>query len=730
MSGLIEFTPAEVAEYYRVRLPQLNQRGAEWRGPCPIHQGKRDSFAVDPKNGLWNCHSACGRGGDLIGLEEFLTGAHFKEAKAEVFRIVARLEASNGSHSRGGPAPGRIVATYDYCDENANLLYQAVRMDPKDFRQRRPDGKGGWAWNVKGVRLVLYRLPELLRRKTETVFVCEGEKDVHAIESFGLLATTNAMGAGKWRPEYSEVLRGHPAVVLTDNDTPGRKHAAAVAADLLRAGCEVRIIELPRGKDASDWIAEGGTCDELRGLCKGHPALTNGRLAEWRARWELADEEPRHQARAEAAGDWPEITCGNWPHELRDEAYHGPAGELVRAIEPHSEADPAAILIQFLVAFGNVIGRSAHFAAEADRHFMNLFTVLVGQTAKGRKGTSFGQVLRVLGVLDSAWSCARIMSGLSSGEGLIWAVRDEIRERAPIREKGRVIDYEEVVSDPGEKDKRLLVVEPEFARVLQVSERESNTLSAIIRQAWDKGNLQILTKKQSVRATEAHTSVIGHITKDELKRMLTDTAAGNGFANRFLWVCTRRSKLLPEGGAMHTVDFASIIQRVQAAADFARGVELIQRDEQARAIWREVYAELSEGKPGLLGSVTSRAEAQTMRLACIYALLDCSAVVNSDHMLAALEVWRYCEDSARFIFGDALGDATADEIIRELRQNPNGLTRNEIREHFNRNKTSAEIGRALGVLLEYGLARVERSREDESQRKPTERWFAVRGLRG
>jgi len=485
---------------------------------------------------------------------------------------------------------------------------------------------------------------------------------------------------------------------------------------------------LPEKGDVSDWKDTGGTFERFRELVEAAP-IDPAALAELRARWGMVDE-PHH---AEMADDWPDSSGASWPDELRDEAFHGPAGELVRAIEPHSEADPAAMLVQFLVAFGNLIGRSAHFVHEADHHSLNLFTVLVGQTAKGRKGTSWGQVLRVLGTLDSPWSNARIMGGIASGEGLIWAVRDEIKEMVPIREKGRVVDYEEITSDKGENDKRLLVVEPEFARVLQVSERESNTLSAIIRQAWDCGNLRILTKKQSARATEAHISVIGHITKDELKRLLTDTAAGNGFANRFLWVCTRRSKLLPEGGALDTVDFAPIIQRVQAAADFARGAEQIRRDERARGIWGEVYAELSEGKPGLLGSVISRAEAQTMRLACIYALLDCSAVVNPDHLLAALEIWRYCEDSARFIFGDALGDATADEILRELRQHPLGLTRNDIREHFSRNKSSGEIGRALGVLLEYGLARAERNREDESQKRPTERWFAanvVRGLRG
>jgi hypothetical protein len=452
-----------------------------------------------------------------------------------------------------------------------------------------------------------------------------------------------------------------------------------------------------------------------------HQVVGDPDLEQLETRWSLSKDQSDCSAPTGAA---------NWPDGLQTAAFHGVAGGLVRMIEPHSEADPAALLLQFLIGFGNCVGRGPHFIAEADRHFTNLFGVLVGQTAKGRKGTSLGQVQRVLEALDQEWSLKRVKSGLASGEGLIWAVRDEIRERAPVREKGRVVRYEEIVSDEGENDKRLWVAEPEFARVLQVAERESNTLSAVIRQAWDTGNLRILTKKQAASSTEAHISVIGHITKDELRRLLTDTAAGNGFANRFLWVCTRRSKLLPEGGALDTVDFAPIIRRLQAAADFARGVKDMRRDSAAREIWCEVYPKLSEGKPGLLGSVTSRAEAQTMRLACIYALLDCSSMVQAEHLRAALDVWRYCEDSARFIFGDALGDITADEIIRELRQHLQGMTRNDIREHFNRNKSSAEIGRALGVLQEYGLARVERGREGEGQKRPTERWLAVTVGRG
>ena len=303
---MIEFTPVEVAEYYRVRLSTLNQRGAEWRGPCPIHQGTRDSFAVDPKSGRWNCHSTCGRGSDILTLEQELFTPDFKAAKAEVFCIVGRPESPNGSSANGrrGSARGRIAATYDYTDEDGRLLYQAVRMDPKDFRQRQPDGKGGWVWNIKGVRLVLYHLPGLLKRVNETVFICEGEKDVHSLEAMGLLATCNPMGVGKWRPEYSELLRGRSVVILPDNDEPGRKHAAAVAADLLRVAASVGIVELPglptKG-DFTDWRNAGGTFERFRELTAGAAPIDAAALVQLRARWGLADEETTHQA----ADAWP-----------------------------------------------------------------------------------------------------------------------------------------------------------------------------------------------------------------------------------------------------------------------------------------------------------------------------------------------------------------------------------------------------------------------------------------
>jgi hypothetical protein len=413
-----------------------------------------------------------------------------------------------------------------------------------------------------------------------------------------------------------------------------------------------------------------------------------------------------------------------WPTQLQSEALCGLAGELVETLGPHTEADPAALLLQFLIAFGNVVGRSAYFTAGADQHFPNQFAVLVGASSKGRKGSSWSAIQHVIGIADSAWLNASVQTGLSSGEGLIWAVRDEIAAQEPIRtgKERRVAGYQTVVKDHGVSDKRLMVVEPEFASPLRVSERDGNTLSAVVRQAWDTGRLRVLTKNSPARATGAHISIIGHVTKDELLKYLTDTEAGNGFANRFLWVAVKRSKFLPDGGNLRAIDFAPMLQRLRAAIEFGQTVGEIRRDQEAGELWHDVYAQLSRDRLGLYGAVTSRAEAHTLRLSCLYALLDRSTVVRVPHLAAALEVWRYCEDSCRFIFCDSLGDVTADTIRAALRRNPVGLTRTEISGLFDRHKSADQVTRALELLRSQKMAEF-RSRPTKG--RPAERWFAT-----
>ncbi len=394
------------------------------------------------------------------------------------------------------------------------------------------------------------------------------------------------------------------------------------------------------------------------------------------------------------------------PSKLAKEAFIGIAGEVIQAIEPHSEADPIALLINFLTAFGSVIGDKPHFQVEADKHPCRLFAILVGETSKARKGTSWGHIRSIFGVIDELWK-QNIQTGLSTGEGLIWAVRDEIKKTQPIREKGRTVGAEEVVIDSGISDKRLLIHQDEFSSALRVLEREGNTLSALVRRAWDTGDLQSLTKNNMTKATGAHISILGHITKDELLRYLTSTETANGFGNRFLWFCVKRSKALALGSGITEVNFTPLHQKIREAVDFAKQTDEIRWAEETKPIWVKIYPELSEGRQGLVGSMTARAEAYATRLACIYALLDLSRVVQQKHLLAALAIWDYAEASVRFIFQDRIGDPLANAIIDALKEKPEGIDRTGISNIFGKNKSSSQITESLNVLEGSGRIKKE-----------------------
>ena len=384
-----------------------------------------------------------------------------------------------------------------------------------------------------------------------------------------------------------------------------------------------------------------------------------------------------------------------WPDPLDEAAFHGVIGDWVRSVSPNTEADPAALLFQGLVTFGNIFGRNPHFMVEATEHHCNEFLLLVGNTSKGRKGTSWDHARIIAKATDTYWESECIKSGLTSGEGLIYNVRD------PQGKRGKT------PADAGVADKRLVAYESEFANVLKIIERKDNTLSAVIRDAWDRGNLRTLAKNSPVKATGAHISIISHVTNNELMARLSETESFNGFANRFLFVCVKRSKLLPEGGG--SVNLTGIMPRFQQAVEFAKTMAEMRRDEEARAIWYEIYEELTRDQPGILGSVLARDAAHVVRLSMIYALLDCSAVIRWEHLMAALACWEYIEASARYIFGSMAGDPMADKIYDAARQaKDSGITKTYIqRTLFQRNISSERIDQAIGVLKTMRKVRVQ-----------------------
>ncbi len=511
----------------------------------------------------------------------------------------------------------------------------------------------------------------------------------------------------------------------------GQRHDAtlALAGFLLRHGwSEVRTTEFldvmaeavgaDRRKVASD------VRDTAQQLAAGNPTTGGSRLRDYfpEVVLDTAFRWLGVSTAIESTVTVPSSPTAAWPKPLDNDAYHGVAGDVVRTVEPFTEADPAAVLVHFLIMAGNAIGRGPFCRVGAVEHRCNLFGVLVGNTSRGRKGTAESDVRRVLRAADTDWTSNRIQSGLSSGEGLIHAVRDARMEEEPVKEKGRVVDYQMVRVDEGVQDKRLMVIEAEFASTLRVMARDGNILSAVVRQAWDTGDLRVLTKNNPEVATGAHISVLGHITRQELLRNLGTTETANGFGNRFLWIAVARSKCLPDGGSPPAPELERLARETTRILEAARQLREVERDQRATRAWHDVYPVLSRDRLGMFGSLTSRAEAQVLRLSLLYALLDGSQLIREQHLLAALAVWTYAEDSARHIFGESLGDPTADKILPALRRSEHGLTRTDISGLFQRNVAAEEIDRALELLRTAGLATPVLA---GSGSRTAERWIAL-----
>ncbi|MEW6523649.1 MAG: phage/plasmid primase, P4 family [Bacillota bacterium] len=243
-------------EKFLALLKNVKRSGNGWTALCPAHEDARCSLSIGRGSGkiLVHCHAGCSAD-DICAALGLGLGDLFEDKRQD---------------------GGQVVATYNYRGESGKLIFQVCRTADKRFFQRRPDGNGGWINGLGNVKPVLYRLPELLQavQRGEVAYVPEGEKDCDNLTRLGLAATTNPMGAGKWREHYSEWLKGANVVVLPDNDEPGIKHAKQVARSLHGKAASVRVLELPglpsKG-DVSDWLAAGGTKDGLLRLAAAAP---------------------------------------------------------------------------------------------------------------------------------------------------------------------------------------------------------------------------------------------------------------------------------------------------------------------------------------------------------------------------------------------------------------------------------------------------------------------------
>lgn len=417
----------------------------------------------------------------------------------------------------------------------------------------------------------------------------------------------------------------------------------------------------------------------------------------------LSDEEVRKIALSISRYTPKQETALDWP-VLEEAALHGLAGEVVRLIEPHTEADPVALLVSFLSEVAAMLNRGPHLVLDGSYHPLLFWPVLVGQSSKSRKGTAGKRIESLLHLADECWTRGECKGTLSTGEGLAFAVRDPRYEEQPLKDKGRPTgETVTVCVDLGVEDKRLFLVQSEFGAVLKIMAREGNSLSGVLRDAWDGLTLAPMTKANRVRATDPHIGLVAHVTKDELLRNLTDTETVNGFGNRFVWYAVRRSKELPFPSAPSDDELSALSRKIGQALCDARACGQLTLSPSSCEEWKTIYHELSADRPGMAGALLGRAEAQVMRLSGLYAVLDGHSVIDLVHLRAAMALWRYAETSTCLIFGDSLGDPVADAMLKAIRVNGE-RTDSELSDLFKRHKTATELEHAKGVLVQAGLA--------------------------
>ncbi len=376
---------------------------------------------------------------------------------------------------------------------------------------------------------------------------------------------------------------------------------------------------------------------------------------------------------------------GEWP-PVDGDAFHGICGEIVGLMAPHTEASPVALLVTLLTALGNMIGAGPHARVGGAVHPARLNVVLVGATSRGRKGQSWADAGYLLQQVDQSWFQERVMTGLSSGEGVIAAARKRMDETS---------------------DGRLFVYEPEFAKVLKAAGRDTNTLSAILREAYDSGNLATLTRHDPLEVRGAHLSILAHITADELRVRLSATDIANGFGNRFMFIGVERAQLLPSGGTLDALPLRDLVKRLAARVKTAQDQGVIRRSPEAETRWAEIYALIDFSAPtGLGGAITARAEAHCLRLSLLYALLDGSAEIDTQHVEAAFALWNYAESCALATFDSRFSDRRVPRLLAGIIDaGPTGLDGRGQHAVFSGHASSEQLERWRGELESQGLIR-------------------------
>ena len=594
------------------------------------------------------------------------------------------------------PAKWNKGIVREYKNTNGETLFYVIRIDKPHGKKaffpvclfRNSQGNLVWRKKAPPKPISLYRLEFIdYTNRTKPILIVEGEKAADSATKIfaeyvciSWMGGANASSNADWSP-----LANKDVTIWPDNDNAGFK-AALNIADILSNNYsnKAKIVPLPDNLppkwDVADPVPEGINLKKL---------LSKAMLRE-EFLHTLSNSTTNSSMQVNVlSDDEVDFNIPEWP-TLSKEALYGFAGDFVSLAVSESEADPAAVLITLLTRFSAEIygfanGKGAYLLIGDTRHAPRIFTIICGNSSKARKGTSSQPVIRLFkrDLCDPAVLSnlnllppAKLSGGpLSSGEGLGFQLSDN----SP---------------DDSSGDKRLFIMDEELASGLSCTKREGNTLSMAIRTFWDGGTYAPLTKSNQVKVTGAHLCIVSHITQSELTNLFSTVQMTNGFGNRFLWICAKRPKLVALPRPMPTEELGKLQLRLWELVKKAQDTGKVSLTPKSIKRWYEVYPTLTQESQGLFGAITARAEAQTIRLSLIYALLDGKKEIEVQHINSALALWNYASDSARVLFHDRAVDPLEQKILNLLKKG--SLTSTELSNAFNRNIPKEKL---QGVLI-------------------------------
>jgi 5S rRNA maturation endonuclease (ribonuclease M5) len=620
--------------FYKHYIPNLKRVGAgEHQALCPFHADKTPSLSIEDESGLFFCHG-CGAKGNPVAFYARLNGL---DTKADFPKIVAGICRAFGIN--GQSEAKKIIATYDYHDESGNLLYQEVRFEPKDFRLRRPDGNGGYIWNLQGVETVLYNLPAVI--PADDVLTVEGCKDVKTAKEMGFTATTNPFGAGKWKNEYSETLKDKNVVVISDNDEPGIKHAETVAQSLWGKAKSIKLIrftDMPKGADLTDFANQYQDKTEAAERL----SVLIDRAPEW--------EPPKVKIEVSANVhdlSFPEIT-GGVAKEFAD-AY----GEI-------TEAPWHFYLMAYLVCLGSALAGIINLKTLLKVQ-SRLYVIFLGVSGRGRKSTPisiatefFKSILPEFGLMHHA----------NSGEGL-----GVFMEKSP----------------------STLLVYDELMGFVSKANQKGNTLLGTVTSLFEKNEYQTATKDKQLLIENAYLSMLAACTTDTWERCWNPDFTAIGLVNRLFLVPGNMEKLVPIPPQLNLNQWRTLRENTLAIIRFAREVREYDLTPEAKSLYDHWYCHELDHKS--LHSV--RLDAHALRLMLLLAVSRGAAEIDASVAADAIRLvtWQH---KVRQLYDPLDADNEMARVETRIRRalSTGEKTRRELQQHTNAQRSGLWIWRS------------------------------------